>query len=342
MVRARSILTSSVAVLAAAAVLPFTVPACAGADGDGGATSETTQALTAAATLLVSADFASNSTTKQIVAAEIANDSSVKLVPAGDLSYTSPYASNYPWASWAARTFPVMGNHEFDSVSGTGGQQPYDLFNGRNAAGNHVFSAIKGDNGVATYDFTYSWQVAPGWLLVVMNTNVANASKTDCAVQSCNAQATKLKTTVENWRNANGGKGCVIVAMHTARFSSMFSSSSDNEPWAPTVDAIWRAAVYEHVDIVLQGHAHVYEEFPKLGANGCTSSTGTKLFTVGSGGRGQVKPSKSNLTCTSPIAAHAAPINGVLKLALYGGSYGHRFETSATTGEPSASVTCNR
>lgn len=341
MVRARSIRASTALALAAAA-LPLAVPACAASDGDGDTAAEASEALTASATLLVSADFASNSTTKGIVSSEITNDANVKLVAVGDLSYTSPYASNYPWASWTGRTFPVMGNHEFDSVSGKGGQQPYDLFDGKNAAGNLRFPAITGANGVATYDFTYSYEVAPGWLLVVLNTNVANSARTDCAIQPCSTQAQHLTSTVTNWRNAHGGKGCVVVAMHTARFSSMFSSSTDNEPWTPTVDAIWKAAVGQQVDVVLQSHAHVYEEFPKLGAGGCNAATGTKLFTVGSGGRGQVQPTKSNLTCTTPIVARPSPVNGVLKLALYDGSYGYRFETSATTTEPASKIACNR
>ena len=78
--------------------------------------------------------------------------------------------SNYPWASWASRTYPVMGNHEFNSVAGTGGVQPFAMFNGTNAANDHKFPAITGNNGVATYDFSYSYEITPGWLLVVVNT----------------------------------------------------------------------------------------------------------------------------------------------------------------------------
>ena len=191
------------------------------------------EAVTAAATLLVAGDFAATSSTKGIVQNEIASNGAVKLLAVGDMSYSAPYSSNYPWASWAARTFPVMGNHEFNSVAGTGGQQPFDLFNGTNAAGNLKFPAITGANGVDTYDFSYSHEITPGWLLAVVNTGV------NCAQQSCATQAARLKTAITSWRNGNGGHGCVIVAMHTARWSTMFSSDADNEPWAAGVAPIW-------------------------------------------------------------------------------------------------------
>ncbi len=293
------------------------------------------EAITAVATVLVSGDFSSTSATKGIVTNELASTPGAKLLPVGDLSYSAPYASNYPWAGWRPKTYPVVGNHEFNSVAGTGGQQPYALFNGDNAAGNHVFPAITGGNGVATFDFAYSTEVAPGWLLVVMNTGL------NCAEQSCTSQASRLTSWISTWRASHGGHGCVMVAMHTARFSTMFSGDADNLPWASGVAPIWSAAVAAHADIVMQGHVHVYEEFKKLAADGTPSATGTKLFTVGSGGRGQVKPLKSNIPTTALVTSHPSPIDGVLELALYSGSYGFHFETSATTGTPASSVACN-
>jgi Calcineurin-like phosphoesterase len=306
---------------------------------DNGAIGTTNEGIVAAsaplATLLVSADFASTSKTKSIVESEIKTNGSVKLLAVGDLSYSAPYATNYPWAEWAARTYPVMGNHEFNSVAGKGGKQAFDLFNGVNAADNYEFPAITGDNGVSTYDFVYSSPIAPGWLLVVANTG------TDCDQQHCTAQATQIDSWIANWRTTNKGHGCVILAMHTARWSTMFSSDSDNLPWAPSVEPLWSAAITNKADIVLQGHVHVYEEFKKLGLDGTSSALGAKLFTVGAGGRGQVEPPQSNIAASELVASHKSPINGVLKLALYDGSYGYEFETAATSGEPASSVACN-
>jgi hypothetical protein len=129
--------------------------------------------------------------------------------------------------------------------------------------------------------------------------------------------------------------------MHTARWSTMFSSDPDNEPWAAGVAPIWNAAVAQKADIVLQGHVHVYEEFEKLDASGNYSAVGAKLFTVGSGGRGQVKPPLSNIDASKLVASRPSPINGVLKLGLYAGSYGYKFETAASSGSPASSKACN-
>jgi hypothetical protein len=312
--------------------------ACSSADSKTDDDSElavSAQAVTAAATVLVAGDFASTSSTKGIAQTEINQNAALKLIAVGDMSYSAPYETNYPWAGFASRTFPVMGNHEFNSVAGQGGEQPFALFNGNNAAGNLTFPAITGANGVATYDFSYSYEITPGWLLVVANTGV------NCAQQSCTAQATRVQSQISSWRSSHGGHGCVIVALHTARWSTMFSSDADNEPWATGVAPIWNAAVAAKADIVLQGHVHVYEEFEKLDANGNYSATGAKLFTMGSGGRGQVQPPLSNIAASKLVASHASPINGVLKLGLYAGSYGYHFETASTTGSPASSKACN-
>lgn len=320
------------------AALSLTAAGCAGQVDDPAEvdTGTSTEQVAAAATLLVSADFAATSATKNLVRTELSRDAAIKLLAVGDLSYTAPYADNAPWAEWSGQTYPVMGNHEFNSVAGRGGEQPFDMFNGNNAADNLTFPAITSSvGGVATFDFTYSHEITPGWLLVVVNTGV------NCHQQSCTQQATRLANSITAWRASRGGHGCVIVAMHTARWSTMFSGDADNLPWAVGVAPLWNAAVGNQADLVFQGHVHAYEEFKKLDANGQPSSAGTKLFTVGAGGRGQVKPLTSNISSAQLLASHGSPVNGVVKLALYPGAYGFRFETAATTTTPAATVNCN-
>lgn len=287
--------------------------------------------------LLVSGDFAATSKTKTIVTQEIAAHPTIQLLPVGDLSYSTQYNDGYPWIPWLSRTYPVIGNHEINCTKAGDvcGREAFALFDGNNAAGNHHFPAITGGNGKPTYDFTYTHELAPGWLLVVLNTG------TNCKQQSCTSQASQLTSWVNSYRAAHAGHGCVIVALHTARWSTMFSSSDDNLPWATSVAPIWNAAVAAKVDLVMQGHVHVYEEFAKLDANGHAAATGTKLFTMGSGGRGQVKPPQSNIASSVLLDSAASPVNGVLKLALYNGSYGYHFERALTAGMPASSVPCN-
>ena len=190
--------------------------------------------VTAAATLLVSADFAATSKTKAIVASELTQDPAIQLLAVGDMSYTAPYADNNPWAAWTSRTYPVMGNHEFNSVAGKGGEQPFQMFNGNNAADNHTFPAITSSvGGVDTFDFSYTHEVTPGWLLVVVNTGV------NCRQQACTAQAAKLSSSISAWRASHGGHGCVIVAMHTARWSSSRASAGPAPPSPGSASAPW-------------------------------------------------------------------------------------------------------
>lgn len=309
----------------------------AACDGDPETTVDVDSDVAASATLLVSGDFAEGSMTKSIVAKEITTNPSVQLLPVGDLSYTSPYDPGYPWINWLARTYPVIGNHEIicPKAGEVCGSEAFALFDGNNAAGNHHFPAITGDNGKPTYDFAYSHEVAPGWLLVVLNTG------TDCKQQSCAQQATRMSNWISTWRSAHGGHGCVMVAMHTARWSTVFSSSTDNRPWATSVAPIWTAAIASHVDLIVQGHVHAFEEFERLDASGHASPTGIKLFTLGAGGRGQVPPNLSNISDSVLIGKPLLKVNGVLKLALFPGSYGYRFEQAATSGTPASSIACN-
>ncbi|MEO6776128.1 MAG: metallophosphoesterase [Kofleriaceae bacterium] len=316
------------------AVLAILVAGCSDSEDGSDEVGVTTGDVTGAATLLVAGDFSATSSTKTIVNNELAHDSSLELLAVGDMSYTAPYADNDPWASWAGRTYPVMGNHEFNSVAGLGGREPYDMFDGNNAANDHTFPAIT-TNGLATYDFAYSHELTPGWLLVVVNTG------TNCKQQACTSQATRVTNWIKSWRANHGGHGCVIVAMHTARWSTMFSGDADNLPWAPGVAPLWSAAIAQHADLIFQGHVHAYEEFVKLDASGHASATGAKLFTAGSGGRGQVKPLSSNIASSLLVASRESPVNGVVKLALYPGKYGYRFETAASSTQPAATVACN-
>lgn len=289
-------------------------------------------------TLLVSADFAPTSSTKQIVQSELAANPNAKLLAVGDLSYASPYAQNYPWnvASWISKTYPVMGNHEFNSVAGKGGEEPYNLFNGKNAAANHVFPALTGSNGVKTYDFFYTTELSPSWLLVVVNTS------NNFSTQSAASQAARMTDAVNAFRTKHGGHGCVALAMHTARFSDSFSGDADNgATWANGAAPIFNAAVADKVDVLLQGHVHDYEELVQLDANGHTSSSGVKVFTVGMGGRGQVKGGWSNVAASQVIAKKAGTINGVLKLALRPGGFGYQYENKATSGQPATSINCH-
>ena len=142
---------------------------------------------------------------------------------------------------------------------------------------------------------------------MVLNTSV------NFNTQTAASQATNLGNWIDTWRASNGGHGCVIVALHTARWSTTFSGATDNGPtWVTGVTPIWGAAIAHHVDLWLQGHVHAYEEFEKLDDQGNDSSAGIKAFTVGSGGRGQQTGGWSNIATSKRLDYHASAVNGVL------------------------------
>ncbi|MGZ3456226.1 MAG: metallophosphoesterase family protein [Polyangiales bacterium] len=71
---------------------------------------------------------------------------------------------------------------------------------------------------------------------------------------------------------------CTIAMWHHPRWSSSSEGSSHE------VDTIFRVVAEHGVDIVLNGHAHDYQRFPHLGADGTPSQAGPRVFVVGTGG----------------------------------------------------------
>ena len=239
--------------------------------------------------VLVSADFASSGTSAfDKLEAIGAGDNATKFITDGDMSYTGGstqvFEENNPWNAYKAKTFPVAGNHEFGTTGGSVGEFFYGEYSGAgNNAANRVFPLQAGST---QYDFAYYSDAIPGWRMIFLNSNV------NFETQSAGSQASLVTEWINGFRAANGGHGCILVALHQARWSQHYSGSSDNgEAWRTSVEPIWAAATQASsgpADLLLQAHVHVYEEFPVLDSGGAEASTGTKVFTVGIGGRGQV------------------------------------------------------
>jgi acid phosphatase type 7 len=110
---------------------------------------------------------------------------------------------------------------------------------------------------------------------------------------------------------------CTLAMWHHPRWSSSTEGSS------PVVDAMWRVLVEHHVDVLLNGHAHDYQRFPPLDANGeRDDASGTRVFIVGTGG--------SSLSGFDPDARDRSELrddtaHGVLSLSLREHAYVWRF-----------------
>ena len=75
---------------------------------------------------------------------------------------------------------------------------------------------------------------------------------------------------------------CELAFWHHPRWSSGAVEGSDPEP---DLGRLWEVLVEHGVDVVLNGHAHQYERFDALDAEGnVDAATGIRQFVVGTGG----------------------------------------------------------
>jgi len=81
----------------------------------------------------------------------------------------------------------------------------------------------------------------------------------------------------------NPSAACTIVAFHQARWSELGHGNLDH------IDAVWRALfatpARQRPDLVLNGHDHLYERYPRLDADGRPDPHGIPELVVGTGGR---------------------------------------------------------
>jgi hypothetical protein len=206
----------------------------------------------------------------------------------GDGAYPSSDLAGYnncfspTWGSvtnYNNRIHPVTGNHEYTDSSGAA-----DYFTYFGSA------ASPASNGY------YSYNLA-GWHIIVLNANCAGeipgqlpSNPGGCDANSAQAQ----------WLRADlaaNATPCMIAMWHEPRFYSValpngtpigpgMQPSSDGE-----MDGMWQILQNAGVDVVLNGHWHDYERFPRLSLPpgqatgfGVPDPNGMREFIVGTGG----------------------------------------------------------
>jgi hypothetical protein len=189
------------------------------------------------------------------------------------------------WGLLKARIRPALGNHEYLTPGASG----YFTYFG---------AAAHPPGGWYAYDLG-------AWHVVVLNSN--------CTIVSCapgSPQETWLRANLASRRTR-----CTLAYFHHPRFSSA------GRFLTPTLLPIW-TALYQHgVDVVLNGHAHVYERFaPQDPSGNPDPARGIRQFTVGSGGNGHIPFVGIRRNSRKRLSAF-----GVLHLALRPGSYKWQF-----------------
>ena len=196
--------------------------------------------------------------------------------------FTNCYAPS--WGRHKARTFPAVGDKEYQ-VTGAAGYWQY-------------FGAVTGDSG----NYYYSYDLGT-WHIVVLNSNID--------VSAGSPQ--------EQWLRADlaaSTKQCTLAYWHY----QLFSSSGTG--YRTAVVPLWNALYAAGAEIVVNGHARVYERFaPQTPTGGLDQARGIRQFTVGTGGY----LTDTIGTVRANSEARNGGVFGVLKLTLLPGSYTWQF-----------------
>jgi len=187
------------------------------------------------------------------------------------------------WGRQRARTRPVPGNHDY----GTPGAAGY--FN--------YFEDNAGPYGLGYYSYT-----AGSWLIIALNSEIV--------VGAGSAQLQWLRGEL----SANRAR-CTMAYWHKPLFTS-----GPNGP-NREMREVWRTLYEFDVDLVINGHDHLYERFAPQDPDGRhDSARGIRQFTVGTGGGDLYTPVMS-----APNTETTGIGYGVLKLTLNDAGYQWEF-----------------
>lgn len=170
----------------------------------------------------------------------------------GDNVYPTATAGNFAqcyeptWGRHRARTFPTVGNHDWQEASG--------------AAYFAYFGASAGPAGLGYYSYDLG-----AWHVISLNSQVAAGPGS--------RQYEWLKADL-----AASAAPCTVALWHHPVFSS---GPHGNQP---QMREAWRLLNQYGADVVLNGHEHVYERFAPQDADGKAAPTGIREFIVGTGG----------------------------------------------------------
>jgi len=171
---------------------------------------------------------------------------------AGDNAYMTGSADEYrscydpTWGRHKARTRPVAGNHEYNSAGG-----PYFEY----------FGGAAGPAGVGYYSYSVG-----SWRVIALNSEIPSQAGT--------AQMEWLRNELTTRRAT-----CTAVIFHRPLFSSGRNGGSGD------MKDVWKTLYEFDVDVVINGHDHIYERFAPQDPDGRPDpARGIRQFTVGTGG----------------------------------------------------------
>ena len=171
---------------------------------------------------------------------------------AGDNVYPAGSTTIYPecygpsWGRHMWRTYPLPGNHDWDS---SGAADAYFAY----------FGAVSAP-GLGYYSYN-----AGAWHIFALNSNIA--------ANAGSAQYEWLKADL-----ASSATACMLAVWHHPLFSSSINGNSSR------MRDVWRLLQQYGAEVVVNGHDHDYERYAPQDADGRATSSGMREFVVGTGG----------------------------------------------------------
>jgi hypothetical protein len=264
----------------------------------------------AAAVLVGAGDIASCDLTADTATANVVAGIAGTVFTAGDNAYETGSLANYAdcydptWGAFLDRTWPVPGNHEYETPGAAG---YFDYFGAR---------AGTGGTGWYAYDLG-------AWRIYALNSN--------CAVVGCAAGSAQ-----EQWLRADlaaSPRACVLAYWHHPRFSS---GEHGNDP---EVAPLWNALYEAGAEVIVNGHDHDYERFaPQTPTGAANAATGIREFVVGTGGAAL----RAFSTVRANSQVRNSTTYGAIKLTLSPTGYAWQFVAAGgATFKDSGSGTCH-
>ena len=239
----------------------------------------------------------------------------------GDAAFPNGTPTNYTncydpsWGRHKARTYPVTGNHDYDSSATAAGYLGY--------FGTSYPSAVAGDPGQGYYSYNLG-----AWHIIVLNSNNAFVST---------AAGSPQETWLQSDLAANTQQ-CVLAMFHSPRFYSVPTGTQ----FFPTNSVLpfWNDLYTAHAELIINAHMQDYERFaPQTPLGAADPTNGIREIIVGTGGGGLDAP---NGQITANSEAQISGVYGVLKLTLGDGSYSWQFiPVAGQSGTDSGSGTCH-
>jgi hypothetical protein len=219
------------------------------------------------------------------------------------------------WGAQKAITYPIPGNHEYQTSGGTDcSTNGYGYYT--------YFGASAGDPSKGYYSFDLG-----AWHIIALNS--------ECSwIGGCGAGSPE-DLWLKNDLAANASAQCTLAYWHRPRFASI-SGGGDS-----TYSQFWQDLYAAKADVILNGHQHWYERFALQNPSGQPAADGIQEFIVGTGGESFVAPSTTR-AANSQVLFSGQNDFGVLKMTLHPGSYDWTFVPVTGTFSDSGSTTCHK